>query len=78
MPAVKTFALYAAVALFIDFILQITAFVALMTIDQKRVESGRLDLFCCFKTKKEVSKEASHGLLQTGFEKYYTPFLLNK
>jgi Niemann-Pick C1 protein len=38
MPAVRTFALYATVALFLDFIFQISAFVALMAIDQKRVE----------------------------------------
>lgn len=33
MPAVKTFALYATVAICFNFLLQITAFVALMTID---------------------------------------------
>lgn len=38
MPAVKTFALYAAVAIFFNFILQITAFVALLTLDQLRFE----------------------------------------
>lgn len=36
MPAVKTFALYAAVAILIDFLLQVTAFVALMSFDQNR------------------------------------------
>lgn len=36
MPAVRTFALYATVAIFLDFIFQITAFVALMSLDQKR------------------------------------------
>lgn len=36
MPAVKTFALYAAVAILIDFILQVTAFVALISLDQRR------------------------------------------
>jgi len=38
MPAVKTFAMYASVALLIDFILQTTAFIALIAIDQKRYE----------------------------------------
>lgn len=78
MPAVRTFALYATVALFIDFIFQITAFIALMAIDQSRLESGRLDLFCCFKTNSEISREASHGFLQKLFEDYYTPFLMSK
>lgn len=78
MPAVRTFALYATVALFLDFIFQITAFIALMAIDEKRHQNKRLDLFCCLKTKKEISKDASHGFLQEIFEKYYTPFLMAK
>lgn len=36
MPAVNTFAMYASVAIVLDFLFQITAFVALMTIDQRR------------------------------------------
>lgn len=36
MPAVQTFALYAAVAITFNFFLQITAFIALMTIDLVR------------------------------------------
>lgn len=36
MPAVNTFAMYASVAIILDFMFQITAFVALMTIDQRR------------------------------------------
>lgn len=78
MPAVRTFALYATVALFLDFIFQISAFIALMAIDQKRMENSRLDLFCCFRTKAEISLEASQGVLQKLFEKYYTPFLMKK
>lgn len=78
MPAVRTFALYATVALLIDFLFQITAFVALMALDQKRFESARLDLLCCFRNKNGSSKDASHGFLETLFEKYYTPFLMAK
>ena len=36
MPAVKAFALYAGVALLIDFLLQITCFVSLLTLDMER------------------------------------------
>ena len=78
MPAVRTFALYAAVAVLLDFLFQISAFIALMAIDQKRFETGRLDLFCCIQTSSQISKGASHGFLQTLFEKYYTPFLMSK
>lgn len=78
MPAVRTFALYATVALFLNFLFQITAFIALMAIDEKRFESGRLDLLCCFRTNIDVSRQPSNGFLQNLFEKYYTPFLLAK
>lgn len=78
MPAVRTFALYATVALFIDFLFQISAFIALMTLDEKRLNSSRLDLLCFIKTKIVISKDASQGFLQKIFEKYYTPFLLSK
>lgn len=78
MPAVNTFALYSTAALFFDFVLQITAFIALMSIDMQRSERNRLDLFCCIKTKVERVKKDSGSLLQKMFEKYYTPFLLSK
>lgn len=49
MPAVRTFALYAAVAITFNFFLQITAFIALMTIDlvRQNVSNEKLirDLF---------------------------------
>lgn len=50
MPAVRLFSLYAAMAVFIDFLLQITCFVALMTLDCKRERGQRLDLLCCIRT----------------------------
>lgn len=78
MPAVRTFALYSSVALSLDFIFQITTFIALMVLDQRRVENRRLDLFCCIRVKVENSSSSSHGFLQNLFEKYYTPFLMKK
>jgi Niemann-Pick C1 protein len=47
MPAVRNFALCAALAIFLDFLLQVTAFVALLALDQRRVEGGRLDMAPC-------------------------------
>ena len=38
MPAVRVFSLYAALAVFFDFLLQITVFIGLMTLDAKRQE----------------------------------------
>ncbi|XP_063704530.1 NPC intracellular cholesterol transporter 1 homolog 1b [Culicoides brevitarsis] len=78
MPAVKTFAYYATVAIFLDFLFQITAFLALMCLDEKRVRSQRVDLFCCVKTKEKPNTEATHGVLHKIFDMMYTPFLLLK
>ena len=36
MPAVRVFSLYAAMAVLIDFLLQITCFVALLSLDARR------------------------------------------
>lgn len=78
MPAVKTFAYYATVAILLDFLFQITAFLALMCLDEKRVRSQRVDLFCCVKTKEKPNTEGSHGVLHKIFDMLYTPFVLMK
>ncbi|KAH8930248.1 multidrug efflux transporter AcrB transmembrane domain-containing protein [Atractiella rhizophila] len=44
MPAVRNFAIYAAGAVAINTILQITVFVAVMALDLKRIEANRLDV----------------------------------
>ena len=49
MPAVKIFSLYAAMSVFLDFLLQITCFVSMMTLDAKREQAGRFDIFYCFR-----------------------------
>lgn len=49
MPAVRNFAIYAAGAVFINAVLQVTMFVAVLALNQKRVESSRMDCFPCFK-----------------------------
>ncbi|RWS22853.1 hypothetical protein B4U80_06114, partial [Leptotrombidium deliense] len=78
MPAVRVFALNAAVALVVDFLLQMTVFVALLTLDWKRQKSMHFDLFCCFKHKalEETENENDPGLLYKFFETIYAPFLM--
>uniref|UniRef100_A0A182QGM2 SSD domain-containing protein n=1 Tax=Anopheles farauti TaxID=69004 RepID=A0A182QGM2_9DIPT len=79
MPAVNTFAWYATVALAIDFLLQISAFVALMALDEQRVEHGRLDLLCCVRASKDPNKPADvdgPGWLERVVERFYVPVLL--
>lgn len=40
MPAVRTFALTSGLAILLDFLLQMTAFVALLSLDSRRQEVG--------------------------------------
>ncbi|XP_015905178.1 NPC intracellular cholesterol transporter 1 [Parasteatoda tepidariorum] len=76
MPAVHTFALYSGMALLIDFILQITAFIAILSIDAAREESGRVDMCCCIKTDSVTPAHPRRGFLYKLFEEYYAPFLM--
>jgi len=61
MPAVREFALYAAMAVLFDFLLQITCFISLMTLDAKRQESKRFDMCCCIKLPKSEKDETKDG-----------------
>ena len=51
MPAVSAFALYAGMALLIDFFMQITCFIALISLDTARQENNRWDVLCCKRAK---------------------------
>ncbi|CAM9001419.1 unnamed protein product [Rhodiola kirilowii] len=50
MPACRVFSMFAALAVLLDFVLQITAFVALIIFDSMREEDRRVDCFPCLKT----------------------------
>ena len=76
MPAVRVFSLYAAIAVIFDFLLQITAFVAILSLDTKRQENNRLDLFCCIKEpKKNSSGDISCNMYMV--MKYFAEVLLS-
>lgn len=55
MPAVQAFAIYASIAVFFDYLLQITAFISLLSLDTKRSNSLRIDCLPCLQT--PISKE---------------------
>lgn len=87
MPAVKNFAVYAAGAVFINAILQVTMFMSVLALNQKRVESNRVDCFPCIKLKRsrnmhnfgEVGYEDQReSTLQRYIRKYYAPMLLKR
>ncbi|TPX31091.1 hypothetical protein SmJEL517_g05502 [Synchytrium microbalum] len=77
MPAVRVFSMYAALAVFVDFLLQVTAFVALMALDAKRMESNRVDCFPCIRMPTPQTPQPTESFLQMLMAKYYSPFLLH-
>ncbi|XP_061449335.1 NPC1-like intracellular cholesterol transporter 1 [Rhineura floridana] len=77
MPAVQTFALNAAVAVLFDFLLQMSVFVALVSLDARRQKASRFDLCCCLRLEKRTPVKRHEGLLCTFVQRFYAPVLLN-
>uniref|UniRef100_A0A672MI03 NPC1 like intracellular cholesterol transporter 1 n=1 Tax=Sinocyclocheilus grahami TaxID=75366 RepID=A0A672MI03_SINGR len=77
MPAVRSFALYAALAVLMDFILQMTAFVALLSLDAQRQDANRCEIACCVTVKTPHPSKPNQGILLPLMKKYYAPALLN-
>ncbi|XP_061835240.2 NPC intracellular cholesterol transporter 1 isoform X1 [Nerophis lumbriciformis] len=77
MPAVRTFSLFAGLAVFIDFLLQISCFVSLLGLDLKRQEANRLDIVCCLKLQNEQETKTD-SILFRFFKKFYAPFILKQ
>lgn len=83
MPACRVFSMFAAVAVFLDYLLQITAFVALLTYDLKRTQANRVDCFPCFSVspldnEATGTRERFHqepGWLVTYMQRFHAPFL---
>jgi len=59
IPAVRSLCLYAGTTIVVDFIYQITIFIAILVLEERRIEAKRYDICCCFKAKSETTNE--HG-----------------
>jgi len=87
MPAVRNFAAYAAGAVFINAVLQVTMFVSVLALNQHRVEAGRADCFPCIRITSQDAATLSgnfgyvaedESALQRFIRKVYAPALLGK
>ncbi|KAI5370601.1 putative Sterol-sensing domain, protein patched/dispatched [Septoria linicola] len=89
MPAVRNFAAYAAGAVFINALLQVTMFISVLALNQQRVEDGRLDCVPCLKVREShlhhipggyggapFSGADEEGWLSRFIRKSYAPALL--
>ncbi|KAE8827185.1 hypothetical protein PTNB73_08938 [Pyrenophora teres f. teres] len=87
MPAVRNFAAYAAGAVFINAILQVTMFTAVLALNQQRVETNRADCFPCVRVGRADPGffnggmgygAGEEGALQKFIRKTYAPAILGK
>ncbi|XP_007954611.1 NPC1-like intracellular cholesterol transporter 1 [Orycteropus afer afer] len=78
MPAVRTFALTSGLAVVFDFLLQMSAFVALLSLDSKRQEASQLDVCCCLRAWQPPPPSPREGLLLRFFRQVYVPILLHQ
>ena len=58
-----------------DFFLQITVFVVALSMDGKRIQDSRADVFFCYKV--ENKKPPRKEWVTTLFKKFYVPFLFH-
>lgn len=80
MPAVHTFAIYAAMAVAFNFILQVSLLLAVVTIDAKRQAANRCDILCCVSMDKEapINEDCMPGgILYYLNKNVYAPLLLS-
>lgn len=75
MPAVKNFAYYSAGAIVTNFVLQMTGFVSLLALDQKRKEDNRLDVFPWMKL---TTTEASESIEESDKRSFITKFIAQR
>ena len=64
IPALQQFCLLAALAVFIDFLFQITLFIAGLELDTRRVNSKRYDFLPCFIQKGKVTNDNQEQINQ--------------
>jgi Niemann-Pick C1 protein len=74
IPALQSFCLAAAFAVMIDYLLQITLFLAIVTLDEVRVRNRRYDIFPCLKVgdDKEINPKG-----KTEFQKFLSTTYYN-
>ena len=75
IPALQSFCLAATFAVLVDYFLQITLFVALVTFDEMRMRSGRYDILPCFK-RKGIIEPIGESWLQKFLSEGYLNFIL--
>ena len=65
VPSTRWLCFYAVICVFIDYVYQITFFVAILVIDHRRANAGRYDLCCCVKAPVLGDQHGGEGTQRT-------------
>ena len=81
MPAVSSFSKYASLSVALNFLLQVTMLVSVITLDEKRQSNNRYDVACCVVSEYQEDGDLDDnclcgGVLRRFMSKYYAPCLL--
>ena len=83
MPAVRNFAIYAAGAVVINALLQVTMFISALALNQRRVEAGRADCIPCLQVTQPIAlydnednADSDDSGLQRFIRRTYAPAIL--
>lgn len=71
LPSLKSFCIYAAMGVFFIFCYSVTFYVAVFTLDIKRMEANRNGLLFCVQHKKPISVSNEKTTFQKMFSKFY-------
>ncbi|XP_063619440.1 protein patched homolog 1-like [Cydia splendana] len=76
LPSLKSFCIYAAFGVFFIFCYSVTFYVAVFTLDIKRIEANRNGILFCYRHKSPVSLSKDKTTLQKIFSKFYKNVVL--
>ncbi|XP_046963436.1 NPC intracellular cholesterol transporter 1-like [Vanessa cardui] len=76
LPSLKSFCIYAAVGVFFIFCFSVTFYVAVFTLDIRRVEQKRNGILLCYKHKTEISLPTEKTIFQRFLESIYRNIVL--
>lgn len=71
LPSLKSFCIYAAVGVFFIFCYSVTFYVAVFTLDMKRIEDNRNGILFCYKHKKEIKLVTNKTVFQNILAYFY-------
>lgn len=71
LPSLKSFCIYAALGVFFIFCFSVTFYVAVFTLDVRRMEANRNGVLFCYKHRKEIRVSTDKTTLQKMFEAFY-------